>query len=422
MVKGKGTRRESIALLHYSVPPVIGGVEEVVRQQANLFYRYYHKVKIIAGEGGEFSRDYEIVFNPLLSAKNRAVLEAHRRAIEDKDPSRIFQLKKRIYRFLREQFRHSDIAIVHNVLSMAFNLPFTLALHDIAQEGRVKVISWNHDSPYFYPDYPSHLDEPPWDVLKKPNPHITYVAITKARKEQFSQLYGMDEIEVITNGVDPIEFFRFSPLTVRVIKELKLFEADLLVLQPFRMVRRKNIELSIRVLRALKDRGVKAKFILTGKYDPHSFDSRKYHRELIALIKELDLSKDFIILTDIKLKGGQRVVPTREMMKDFYQLSDLLFLPSKQEGFGLPLLEGGMHKLPIVCSNISPFREIGREDVQYFELDDPPEKIAELILNYLNSFGPGRLFRRVFREFILDNIYFNKILPLFERLQGRPSS
>ncbi len=412
----KRIKRESIALIHYSAPPIIGGVEEVLRQQANLFYRYYHKVKIIAGEGGEFSRDYEIVFNPLLTAKNKAVLEAHRKAIENKDFSKIYQVKQKIYRFLKEQLNHTDIAIVHNVLSMAFNLPFTLALLEIAEEGRTKVISWNHDSPYFYPDYPEYLDEEPWNVLKTTHSKITYVAITQSRKEQFAQLYRNENIEVITNGVDPIEFFRFTPLTVRIIKELELFSADLLVLQPFRMVRRKNIELSIRVLKALKDKGVNAKFILTGKYDPHSFDSKKYHKELVALIKKLGLTRDFIILTDIKLKGGQRVIPSREMLKDFYQLCDLLFLPSKQEGFGLPLLEGGMHKLPIVCSNISPFREIGGDDVEYFELDDPPEEIAERILRFLNSFAPGRLFRKVFRDYILDNIYFKKILPLFEKI------
>ncbi len=41
----------NIALLHYSCPPVIGGVEMVVSQQASLFHSYFHKVTIFAGAG-----------------------------------------------------------------------------------------------------------------------------------------------------------------------------------------------------------------------------------------------------------------------------------------------------------------------------------------------------------------------------------
>lgn len=415
----KGNKRKtkpSIAILHYSVPPVIGGVEEVVRQHANLFYRYHHRVMVLAGEGDEFSRRYEISFNPLLSSKNRAIVEAHRLSIEKGENDRIFKLSSRIFNFLRSHLRHIDILIAHNVVSMHFNLPLALAINRLAEETEVKVISWNHDSPYFYPGYPPYLEREPWNILKKYNPHIIYVAITEARKRWFSMLYGNDNIHVITNGVNPIEFFGFSPVTIRIIKELGLFSVDLLVLQPFRMVRRKNIELSIRVLKALKDMGVNAKFILTGKYDPHSKDSRKYHRELLNLIRELKLTRDFIILTDLRLAGGHRVVPSRDMLKDFYQLSDMVFLPSRQEGFGLPLLEAGLLKLPIVCSDISPFKEIGDRDVMYFSLQESPEEIARKIMEFISSFGPGRMFRKVMREYVLDNIYIRKMLPLFDSL------
>jgi len=60
----------NIALLHYSCPPVVGGVEEVVRQQASLFHRHYHPVKIFAGAGGEFAYEYRVEINPLLGSRN----------------------------------------------------------------------------------------------------------------------------------------------------------------------------------------------------------------------------------------------------------------------------------------------------------------------------------------------------------------
>ena len=43
-----------IALLHYSVPPVIGGVESVLAQQARLMADAGHNVRGIAGRGEKF--------------------------------------------------------------------------------------------------------------------------------------------------------------------------------------------------------------------------------------------------------------------------------------------------------------------------------------------------------------------------------
>ncbi|HEV7403678.1 MAG TPA: glycosyltransferase, partial [Chthoniobacteraceae bacterium] len=40
-----------IALLHYTCPPVAGGVERVLMDHARLFARNGHEVTIICGEG-----------------------------------------------------------------------------------------------------------------------------------------------------------------------------------------------------------------------------------------------------------------------------------------------------------------------------------------------------------------------------------
>jgi hypothetical protein len=56
----------NIALLHYSCPPVVGGVEEIIRQQASLFQRFYHNIKVFSGIGGAFSKYIDVEINPLL--------------------------------------------------------------------------------------------------------------------------------------------------------------------------------------------------------------------------------------------------------------------------------------------------------------------------------------------------------------------
>jgi glycosyltransferase involved in cell wall biosynthesis len=98
-------------------------------------------------------------------------------------------------------------------------------------------------------------------------------------------------------------------------------------------------------------------------------------------------------------------------------MADMLFMPSKDEGFGLPLLEAGMIKLPIACSQIPPFEEIG-EDVCFFRLEDPPMIVAGKILEYLSRTNTHRMFKKSIREYTLENICKKKIIPLLEEVVG----
>jgi hypothetical protein len=45
----------SIALLHYSVPPVVGGVESVLAQHARLIAGAGHAVRALAGRGAAWT-------------------------------------------------------------------------------------------------------------------------------------------------------------------------------------------------------------------------------------------------------------------------------------------------------------------------------------------------------------------------------
>jgi glycosyltransferase involved in cell wall biosynthesis len=91
-------------------------------------------------------------------------------------------------------------------------------------------------------------------------------------------------------------------------------------------------------------------------------------------------------------------------------------MPSKQEGFGIPLLEAGMLKLPIVCSDIDPFKSIAGKDALYFSLKDDPEEIAENILEYLGQLQPHRMYRKVFCNYLWDNVYSDLLKPFLEEI------
>jgi glycosyltransferase involved in cell wall biosynthesis len=98
--------------------------------------------------------------------------------------------------------------------------------------------------------------------------------------------------------------------------------------------------------------------------------------------------------------------------RDLFLLADLLLFPSAQEGFGIPILEGGAARLPVFCSDIAPFRETAGERAHYFALDDPPERIAERIHSTLFADHAYQLRARVLRDYDWERIWSARLAPL----------
>ncbi|MBV4461157.1 glycosyltransferase family 4 protein [Pseudomonas sp. COR58] len=67
-----------------------------------------------------------------------------------------------------------------------------------------------------------------------------------------------------------------------------------------------------------------------------------------------------------------------------YSHASSLVFPSYVEGFGLPLVEAMQRGLPAMGSDIPVFREIGREFMAYFDLNDP-QTLADLIGDFERS-------------------------------------
>ena len=69
-------------------------------------------------------------------------------------------------------------------------------------------------------------------------------------------------------------------------------------------------------------------------------------------------------------------------IKKIYSESLIYVFPSLDEGFGIPLIESMKSEVPIICSDIEIFKEIGRDSVLYFKASnhiDLYEKLNILI-------------------------------------------
>ncbi len=404
----------NIGIIHYSCPPVVGGVEEVINNQAIILKRLGNTVKVLAGMGGNISASYEIKIEPLISSNNKEIEKVHEE-IKKGNLAPVLEISKNIFDIILKWAKQLDVIIAHNVLHMPFNLALTIALRNLADTQRVSLVSWAHDSPYFYSNFPEFLEKQPWNILKAPHPFIKYITISESRKKLFEKQGMKVNWSVIPNGIDPVSFFYLSEKSMKLANELKLFDRDLVFVQPSRITPRKNIELSIHIVRGIKLAGYNILFVLTGAYDPHEKKAASYYRRLRYWIDNLDLSDNIAILAEYTFKDGTRLIPDRIFIRDLYLMADMLLMTSKDEGFGLPLLEAGMIKLPIACSKIPPFEEIG-EDVCFFRLEDPPMITAGKILEYLSRINTHKMFRKTIKKYTLENICKDKLIPLLKKV------
>jgi glycosyltransferase involved in cell wall biosynthesis len=157
------------------------------------------------------------------------------------------------------------------------------------------------------------------------------------------------------------------------------------------------------------------RLLVTAAHDPHEPGTLDYHRKLLRLARELDVERNVLFLGEYQFQNGDRISADRLTTRDFYLISDVLFLPSQTEGFGLPLLEAALTRLPIVCSKIAPFTELAREDVCYFDLQDNPSQIATKMLNFAAG-KHRRFFRRTKSCHLWDSIYRTRLVPLFQEV------
>lgn len=127
-------------------------------------------------------------------------------------------------------------------------------------------------------------------------------------------------------------------------------------------------------------------FLMVGTIEP-----RKGHDFVLSAFESLWQSG-----TDVRLciagKEGWQVAKTMQRLREHSELNKKLFFIEKftdaeinqcyaaataliaastAEGFGLPIVEAALHKVPVLASDIPVFREVGGDGAQYFSLASP---------------------------------------------------
>ena len=382
-----------------------------------------YEIRLIFGKGGGLEykslEEYEV---SLLSPENPRVQKVQKKILEKhKETEEFEKLKEEIKQELRKLFSGLNSCIVHNIPSMPFNFAATAAINELADEMKTRFIFWLHDTILVREEWQDYVGKFPLTLLHHKNQRVTFVTPTSFRARQFASLkspYKIPRMQVIPNGVSVEEYLKIDEITKQLMTRLGLSFNDFIVVTPVRVLPRKNIELALHVVHELihlSGKRRKIKLLVTGPpgSDPESV---AYERQLRKDIKMRRLQDSVIFCHDVisfKRKFSNNKI-IKWSVADVYNIADLVFIPSKEEGFGLPVIEAGAARKPIFCSRIPPFQELIREDIEghMFDLSNPPEDIAFRIYRLMLESTVDNNFDKVMEKYDWRSIVLKKVIPI----------
>jgi mannosylglucosylglycerate synthase len=388
-------------LLHYTAPPVTGGVESVLGAHARRLRRAGHDVLVVAGRG-----DCQVV--PELDSRHPEVEALAQRLARGGDPEPGFErLRARIRERLEPLLLGRQLVVAHNVMTMPFNLPLAAALSDTG----LPVLAWTHDVAWSNPRYREYRRPGwPWSILCRPQPGARYVVVSRARRQELAAAFGCRErdLAVVPNGIDALDLLGVGAATRRLARRGGFEDARPLVLVPVRVTRRKRLERALEAASELLPAMPRLRMVVSGPLGPHNRDNLLYWRELLELRSQLGLEEAVRFLHELAPPEGPHPVDDAAV-SDLYRLADVVLLPSESEGFGLPVLEAALARAPLVCAEIPVLREAGGRELWTFPPGAGGARVAAAVERALGS----RAARA--RERVLASYAWPAVMPAVER-------
>jgi glycosyltransferase involved in cell wall biosynthesis len=399
-------QRRLIAL-HYSTFPDVGGLEMASWELTAAANRTpgWQGILVTGTPSSSNDERFNRICIPEMAPDypiKRDIFEAFRRGVKHPAIEVVAEdLKTKLAAILQP----TDLLISFNCFSLPYNLPLTVALWKITQERHdFAHVTWSWDLAALEDEYPWALrSDWPWSLFWNACPGVIYAASTTTVANLQAQILGIDPlmIRVINGGVDPSRCLRLSSRIAEICKSRNLFEAFPLLYMPAKISSRKDIPRAIDVLAELRSQHRNAHLVVAGSLSPHDVLTSQKARSLLERISGYGLSDAVTILGSESSFEGK--IDFRDSMS-MMAVSDGLLFTSKQEGFLFPILEAGLHRIPIFAPALDAVVSWASHYSVTYPPSSSPSEISRLVGGAFNDPASRRKF--LFRtEYTWDRVF-----------------
>ena len=336
-----------IGLLHSTFWPLVGGTESIMRQHADVLSSRGHEVRVITGHGQAGSDLYHVDVLKELSPGFPLNLQVKRAVDHGQTDQNLNSYTNLLFELLKPYYHSVDLMITHGAFSTHFNLALTQAVWKLAESK--PSIEWVHDLTAANKNYslpnPGHM---PWALMQTPHPKVKYVAVSPNRQQEIIKTYKLpaEAVPVIENGIDFGDLLNLDPAFASWLDRIDYTARDIVFYYPTKLLQRKNIDLAILFVDAIKKAGFNPLLFVSGSQDVYGTAGPTYEEYLKYFPKQLGLENEVFYLNDYNDEIGP-------VWQQAFRISDVLLFPSGYEGFGIPPLEAVATRMPCWCQPLA---------------------------------------------------------------------
>ena len=292
-----GPQYRRVAIVHYTAPPAIGGIEHLMARQHSVLTKLGHRAVYIVGRGSE-PNGTEMIQIPDMDPSNHDVTGAMQtlHGVMRFPPPLVERLVTR----LGFALEGCTDCWIHNALTVSLNPFLTTALEVlILRHPEICWVAWTADLSSvsrFVPSAIAHTT-----VLSPAvTGCVTWVAISQVRRLELGALLDIEtgRIRVVNPPLDASTWLDVGSQARTLITVTNLFASELVVLVPAKALPHKGLDRAVRMGRALARDGRAVRVLITAATSPHEPNaSARVRHELRSGIREAGIEAAVTLAT-----------------------------------------------------------------------------------------------------------------------------
>ena len=405
---------QRIALLHYSAPPVIGEVENMLVRHSWLMLGAGHRVSILTGQGSEWNPTVPLIEIPLLDRHYPDVLAVQAFLKQGLLPLRFEELIDEISGHLYWRLAGVDVLIAHTGFAPHMHLALAAALQRLVQlPDMPRLILWHHDL-----GWTSSLTERtlhdgyPWTPWNADWPSVQHVVGTESQRRELSNLLQIDpeRIAVVPDDLDRRAQFNLDRRTSTLLCRMRIASAGPILFFPTWFTPDKRLEWALRLLAALRQSQPGAVLIINGPPEPYNTAPAEMLAGLLALREVLELRG----AVHFTAEYGSEPLP-ESVVTDLCRLADVLLVPNVEATDESPYFENAPLQLPAYWSrNTFLHLTSPRQGVLCASPHADPGRVASFLYEQVRSRNAVDLCASAWCEIENQRLYDEHLAPLLE--------